>query len=112
MAEEQKEKQGGGCAEGRVRNKDGKCVMPEVTFPAFILSLNTSALYHLGVIEDPASGKTVVDLELAKHAIDTLGLIEEKTRGNLDGDEEQLLKNILYDTKLRYVKQVRERDGV
>lgn len=93
-----------GCVDGKVPDKHGRCVMPEVTFPAFVLSLNTSALYHLGEIADPATGKKVVDLDLARHAIDTLVLIQNKTKGNLTNDEEELLKNILYDIKLRFVK--------
>jgi hypothetical protein len=96
------------CGEGRVPDKKGGCVMPEVTFPAFVMSLNTSALYHLGEIQDPATGKTVVDFDLARHAIDTLVLIQNKTKGNLDRDEEELLRNILYDIKLRFVKAVKK----
>ncbi len=97
-----------GCGEGKVPDKQGRCVMPEVTFPAFIMSLNTSALYHLGEISDPATGKRIVDLDLAKHAIDTLALIQNKTKGNLEKDEEELLKNILYDIKIRFVKAVKK----
>ncbi len=104
MVEKKDKVDGCGCGEGRVTDGDGKCVMPEVTFPAFIMSLNTSALYHLGAIGDPATGKKTVDLDLARHAIDTLILLQEKTKGNLSGNEEELLKNILYDIKLRFVK--------
>ncbi len=82
--------------------------MPEVTFAAFVMSMNTSALYHLGVIADPANGKRIVDLDLAKHAIDTLALIQNKTKGNLAKDEDELLKNILYDIKIRFVKTVKK----
>ncbi len=96
-----------GCGEGKVPNKEGRCVMPEVTFPAFIMSLNTSALYHLGEIADPKTGKRIVELDLARHAIDTLVLIQNKTKGNLTQEEEELLKNILYDIKLRFVKVVK-----
>ncbi|TKB09159.1 DUF1844 domain-containing protein [Desulforhopalus sp. IMCC35007] len=92
-----------GCGEGKVPNKEGRCVMPEVTFPAFVMSLNTSALYHLGEIADPGTGKKIVDLDLARHAIDTLVMMQGKTKGNLTSDEEQMLKNILYDIKLRFV---------
>jgi hypothetical protein len=91
------------CSEGRVW-RDGKCGMPEVTFTAFIMSLSTSALFHLGEISDPSSGEKKKDLVLAKHAIDTLDMLEKKTRGNLDGDEKSMLDNILCDLKLRYVK--------
>ena len=97
-----------GCGEGRVPDKDGRCVMPEVTFPAFVMSLNTSALFHLGEIAEPETGRKVVDLDLARHAIDTLMLIQEKTRGNLSTDEEELLKNILYDIKLRFVNATKQ----
>lgn len=109
MGDNDSKKDGGcGCGEGKVPDKQGRCVMPEVTFPAFIMSLNTSALYHLGEITDPATGKRVVDLDLAKHAIDTLALIQNKTKGNLLQDEEELLKNILYDIKIRFVKAVKQ----
>lgn len=91
------------CPEGQVR-KDGKCVMPEVTFAALIMSLNTSALFYLGEVKDPATGKTGNDRVLVKHTIDTLVMLEKKTRGNLDEDETALLKNVLYDLKMRYVK--------
>ncbi len=97
-----------GCSEGKVPDKQGRCVMPEVTFPAFVMSLNTSALYHLGEISDPATGKKIIDLDLAKHAIDTMALIQTKTKGNLSKDEEELLKNILYDIKIRFVKAVKK----
>ena len=113
MEETEKEKSAKGkedcrCEEGKVPDKHGKCVMPEVTFPAFVLSLNTSVLYHLGEIGDPVTGKREPDLDLARHGIDTLVLLEQKTKGNLLQEEEELLKNILYDVKLRYVKAVRK----
>jgi len=94
--------------EGKVPNKEGKFIMPEVTFSAFVMSLNTSVLYHLGEIADPVSGKKTVSLDPARHGIDTLVLIQEKTKGNLTTDEEEMLKNILYDVKLRFVKAVKK----
>lgn len=97
-----------GCDDGKVPDKEGKCVMPEVTFPAFVMSLNTSALYHLGEIADPSSGKRTIDVDLARHAIDTLVLIQEKTKGNLEEDEAELLKNILYDIKMRFVQATKK----
>jgi len=100
---EQKDKKCGPCPEGQIR-VDGKCVMPEVTFTTFIMSLNTSALYHLGEIDDPTSGQKTLDLVLAKHAIDTLKLLQDKTNGNLTEKESTLLENVLCDLRLRYVK--------
>ncbi len=91
------------CGDGKVPDRDGKCVMPEVTFMAFVMSLNTSALFHLGEIADPQTGKKLVDLSLARHAIDTLALLEKKTKGNLDEEEAKMLKNVLIDIKLRFV---------
>jgi hypothetical protein len=99
---EKKEEECNPCPEGQIR-KDGKCVMPEVTFTAFVMSLNTSALYHLGEISDPVSGEKNQDLVLAKHTIDTLRLLEDKTKGNLNGEEQDLLRHMLYDLKMRYV---------
>ncbi len=96
------------CGEGKVPDKEGRCVMPEVTFSAFVMSLNTSVLFHLGVIEDPATGKKTVDLDLARHGIDTLTLIQQKTTGNLSNDEEEMLKNILYDLKIRFVQTAKK----
>lgn len=91
------------CPEGRIL-KDGKCVMPEVTFTTFIMSLNTSALYHLGEIRDPLTGEGGKDLVLAKHTIETLQLLRDKTKGNLSAKEQELFDNVLADLKLRYVR--------
>jgi hypothetical protein len=79
--------------------------LPEINFATFIFSLNSSVLAHLGIIDDPASGKKVKNLALAKQTIDILGMLEEKTRGNLTEDEESMLKNILYDLRMIYVKE-------
>lgn len=101
--------QGCPCGDRKVPDQHGKCVMPEVTFAAFIMSLNTSALYHLGEIADPETGKKIVDFSLARHAIDTLVLLQEKTKGNLDAEEAEMLKNILYDIKMRFVQLVQKK---
>lgn len=93
----------GCCPEGYVR-KGGNCVLPEVTFTTLVMSLNTSALYHLGEIQNPETGKTGRDLVLAKHTIDTLQLLKDKTKGNLIDKEDGLLGHVLADLKLRYVK--------
>ena len=79
--------------------------LPEINFPTFIFSLNTSCLVQLGMVEDPASGKKAKNLVLAKQTIDILGMLEEKTHGNLKEDEESMLKNILYDLRMIYVKE-------
>jgi hypothetical protein len=62
-------------------------------------------LVQLGVIDDPATGKKAKNLLLGKQTIDILGMLEEKTQGNLTKDEESMLKNILYDLRMIYVKE-------
>jgi hypothetical protein len=79
--------------------------LPEINFSTFIFSLNASALVHLGAIEDPASGQKVKNLSLAKQTIDILNMLEEKTQGNLNKDEENIMRNILYDLRIAYVKE-------
>lgn len=78
-------------------------------FPTFVLSLGSSALLHMGEGGEQAQGagegppSVEKDLELAKHSIDILSMLEEKTRGNLSTTEAQLLENLLFDLRLRYV---------
>ncbi len=96
------------CPEGQVRDKFGKCVMPEITFTGFIMSFHTSALFHLGELAHPETGQKKQDLGLAKHTIDTLVLLEKKTNGNLNDNEKQLLTNILYELKMRFVQANKE----
>ena len=79
--------------------------LPEINFATFIFSLNHSVLVHLGIIEDPSTGKKERNLPLAKQTIDILGMLEEKTKGNLSDDEEKMLKNILYDLRMIYIKE-------
>jgi hypothetical protein len=79
--------------------------LPEINFPTFVASLNASALVHLGVIEDPVSGKAEKNLAMAKQTIDILSMLQQKTAGNLTPDEEAMLKGILYDLRIFYVKE-------
>lgn len=78
---------------------------PQVTFSTFVFSLSSSALVHLGEVPDPNTQKVEKDLPLAKQIIDTLAMLQEKTKGNLDKDEDQLLQTVLYDLRLRFVRQ-------
>jgi hypothetical protein len=79
--------------------------LPELNFATFIFSLNHSVLVHLGVMDDPSTGKKAKHLPLAKQTIDILGMLEEKTQGNLTEDEEKMLKSILYDLRMIYIKE-------
>jgi len=83
----------------------GDDALPHVDFSTFILSLSHSALMHLGEAPSPETGKLEQDLTLARQTIDLIGMLEEKTRGNLAGDEERLLAQILYDLRMRYVER-------
>jgi len=75
-----------------------------VSFSTFVLGLSTQALLHLGEIPDPISNTTQRDLGAAKHVIDILAILREKTRSNLEPDEEALLDSMLYDLRMRYVE--------
>jgi hypothetical protein len=78
--------------------------LPEVNFSTLIVSLSTEILFHLGELPHPASGEKKKDLPLAKHAIDTLAMLKEKTQGNLTEDEQKLLEGMLYDLRMAYIR--------
>ena len=78
---------------------------PEINFATFVASLNASALLQLGAIEDPTTGQKNKNLPMAKQTIDILSMLQEKTTGNLSEEEENLLKNILYDLRIMFVKE-------
>ncbi|MBF6569278.1 MAG: DUF1844 domain-containing protein [Candidatus Binataceae bacterium] len=78
--------------------------LPEITFASFVIGLSTQALVHLGEIPDPMSGQTRRDLPEAQQLIDLIGILQEKTRGNLDSDEASMLQAILFDLRMKYVE--------
>jgi hypothetical protein len=80
-----------------------------VSFSTFVLGLSTQALSLLGEIPDPHTGQVARDLVGAKHLIDILGILRDKTRNNLAQGEESLLDSILYDLRMRYVELARSR---
>jgi len=77
--------------------------LPQVTFSTFVLSLASTALVHLGEVPEPESGETREDLLAAKHNIDMLVMLKEKTANNLDEEEERLVDGILYELRMKYV---------
>ncbi len=79
---------------------------PSIDFNTFVLSLSTSALMHLGKL--PGSDDVTVNLAHAKQSIDCIALLEEKTKGNLTGEEERLISEVLYDLRLRFVAATKE----
>ena len=104
-ASDQKNRESATRAQGDAREDKEQTLLPEINFATFVVSLNASALLHLGAIEDPVTGKSEKNLPMAKQTIDILCMLEKKTAGNLTKDEENLLKNILYDLRIIYVKE-------
>ena len=78
--------------------------LPGIDFSTFVLSLSHSVLVHLGDAPDPSGATSPPNLELARQTIDLIALLEEKTRGNLTGEEERILSAALYDLRLRFVE--------
>jgi hypothetical protein len=101
----QREKTGKPAAAADAEAPKPRPLLPEINFPTFVASLNASALVHLGVIDDPVSGQREKELSMAKQTIDILSLLQQKTAGNLTPDEDSLLKSILYDLRMLYVKE-------
>ena len=83
-----------------------------VSFSAFVVSLASSAMLNLGECPDPTTAKCVVNLAMARQTIDLLGVLEEKTKGNLDEEEAQLLEHVLYDLRTRFVEKRKEAGAV
>jgi hypothetical protein len=77
--------------------------LPKIDFSTFVLSLIGSAYVHLGDAPSP-EGQSERNLEFAKQDIDLLGILQEKTKGNLTGEEERLLDQALYDLRMRFVE--------
>jgi hypothetical protein len=73
------------------------------SFASFMMSIASNAASALGMMEHPVTHKREVDLELGKHWIDVLGMLQKKTRGNLVQQEEQLLEGLLADLRMQYV---------
>ncbi|HEX6768664.1 MAG TPA: DUF1844 domain-containing protein [Candidatus Binatia bacterium] len=87
----------------------GASALPEIDFSTFVISLSTQALMHLGEIANPVSGKIEADISVAKQMIDILGMLKDKSRGNLNSNEDQLLEGILFDLRMKYVEAVKKR---
>jgi hypothetical protein len=86
----------------------GEDPLPSIDFATFLLSLSHSALLHLGDVPNPDTQRAEVNLPLARQTIDLLGLLEDKTKGNLTGDEERLLGQMLYDLRMRFVERQKQ----
>ncbi len=101
---EAKDKEGDRVDESTKKSIEQEAPLPEISFVNLIFSLSTSALIQLGEIQDPITRQSAKNLPLAKQTIDLIGMLKEKTKGNLTTEEEKMLENILYDLRIRYVK--------
>ncbi len=78
--------------------------MPQASLATLVSTLAAQALYAMGVLPDPRSGQRMQSLDLARHHIDMLGILEEKTKGNLTADEDTMLASTVYELRTRYIQ--------
>ena len=78
--------------------------MSSIDFPTFVLSIASAAMMGLGLAPRPDSGKTEVDVEMARQNIDLLEMIRDKTKNNLTADEEKLLERVLFEVRTKFVE--------
>jgi len=75
-----------------------------LSFATFVISLGDSALIHLGTIPHPATGEPKPDMQAARQTIDILGILDEKTQGNLTEEEQKLMSNLLYTLRMQWIQ--------
>ena len=76
---------------------------PEIDFSTFVMSLASSAFYHLGDMPDPMTGQIEQNLPAVRQTIDILAMLHQKTKGNLDAQEDKLLGQLVYELQMKYV---------
>lgn len=91
-------------SEARPSSEADSGSLPEMSFTGFVLGLGAQAMMLLGEVPDPGSGKRVRDPASARQIIDLIGILKEKTAGNLEQDEVHLLDNLLFDLRTKYVE--------
>ena len=77
--------------------------IPPASFPMLITSIGTQAMMALGQVPDPVSGQAIYSPDLARHHIDTLVVLQEKTKGNLEKDEEEMLDNFIKELRQLFI---------
>ena len=80
----------------------------QIDFPSYVLSYYTQSLVLLGEVLNPYTNKKEEDLEAARHTVDILGMLKDKTKGNLSADEAQLLDSVLYEVRLKYMAKIKQ----
>jgi hypothetical protein len=83
--------------------------LPEIDFATFAMSLASSVLMYLGELQEPGEARQAADLPLAKQTIDILGMLADKTRGNLSDEEHKLLEHLLLDLRMKYVEATKRK---
>ena len=83
--------------------------LPGIDFSTFILSLSSSAILHLGLMENPYTKTVERNLPLAKQTIDIIAMLKDKTKGNLSDDEENLITHLLTDLRFKYVNELNKK---
>ncbi len=104
QAEKQKLVEQAKAAEQAGDTATGPAGLPPATFETLLSTMVTQALFAMGAIPDPRTGQRTQHLDLARHHIDMLGVIEQKTKGNLTDDEEQTLAQTIYELRSRYIQ--------
>ncbi|MFA5356148.1 MAG: DUF1844 domain-containing protein [Candidatus Omnitrophota bacterium] len=90
------------------KEKEGKAVPAEPDFSFFITTLSLQASIDLGAIPNPATNKQEENLTQAKFLIDTLGMLKEKTKGNLTTEEANFIENVLYELRMQYIAKTQK----
>ncbi len=81
--------------------------LPRIDFTSYTLSYYTQGLVLLGEVPNPYTNKTEEDIEGARHMIDILTMLEEKTKGNLSAQEQQLLESVLYELRMKFMAKAK-----
>ncbi len=92
------------------QGKEGTFVPPDPDFSFFVTTLALQASISLGVVANPGTNQKEENLAQAKFMIDTLSLLQEKTKGNLTEDEGKLLENILYELRMQFIEKSKKGD--
>jgi len=106
MAADERDASKTGFTLGESRSSDdAPASIPKIDFSTFVISLGTSAIYHMGMVNDPEQGEPAPkNLALAQQTIDTLEMLSEKTQGNLGSEEAKLIESLLYELRMRFVE--------
>jgi hypothetical protein len=99
------------CKKGKNGNKGkNQQEVPEASFSNLVLMLATGAYSQLGLVPDPLTKETKVDLAIAKNTIDILNILKKKTKGNLAKEEEGFFLSILDDLQMKFI-EIKKKEG-